>query len=197
MATEGNSLDIARLVAEHYEAVYRYGYRLSGSQTEAEDLTQQVFLIACLKGEQLRQAEAVRSWLFTILRNCFLKSRAKLVPTPVGTLEVSLENLPEPESPPPAIDPDQLQQALDRLSPQDRVILGMFYFENLSYREIAERLEIPMGTVMSRLSRAKARLRGQLFPHWGEQSLAARKTVSSPGEAIEPNLPEKKLPVPP
>ncbi|HPP52761.1 MAG TPA: RNA polymerase sigma factor, partial [Thermoguttaceae bacterium] len=169
MAAEGNPLDIARLVAEHHEAVYRYAYRLSGTETDAEDLTQQVFLIACQKGGQLRQADSVRSWLFAILRNCFLKSRSKLVPTPAGTLEIPLENIPQQESPPPAIDPEQLQYALDRLSPQDRMILGMFYFENLSYREIAESLQIPIGTVMSRLARAKARLRGQLFPHWAQQ----------------------------
>ncbi|MCS7306553.1 MAG: RNA polymerase sigma factor [Thermoguttaceae bacterium] len=191
MATEGNPLDIARLVAEHHEAVYRYAYRLSGSQPDAEDLTQQVFLIACGKGGQLRQADSVRSWLFTILRNCFLKSRAKPTPTPVGALELSLENLPEPEHPPPAIDSEQLQQALDRLSAQDRVILGMFYFENLSYREIAEQLKIPMGTVMSRLARAKARLRGQLFPQLVQQSTPPKTDQTGRQSPV----PEKKLPV--
>lgn len=182
MATEGKPLDIARLVAEHHQALYRYAYRLSGSEADAEDLTQQVFFIVCRKGGQLRQAESVRSWLFAILRNCFLKSRAKTMPTPVGILELSLENIPEPELPPPAIDPDQLQQALNRLPPQDRVILGMFYFENLSYREIAEQLEIPMGTVMSRLARAKARLRAQLFPKWAPQleGLRTEPTLQTP-----------------
>jgi RNA polymerase sigma-70 factor (ECF subfamily) len=193
MAAEGNPLDIARLVAEHHEAVYRYAYRLSGSQTDAEDLTQEVFLIACRKGDQLRQAESVRSWLFTILRNCFLKSRAKPVPTPVGGLELSLETIPEPENPPPSIDPEHLQQALGRLSPQDRVILGMFYFENLSYREIAERLEIPIGTVMSRLARAKGRLRGLLFPLLARESTGPAETAPI---ARQPPGPEKKLPVP-
>jgi len=193
MAAEANALDIARLVAEHHEAVYRYAYRLTGSPTDAEDLTQQVFLIACQKGGQLRQADSVRSWLFTILRNCFLKSRAKPVPTPAGALELPLEAIPEPEHPSPCIDPERLQQAFDRLSPQDRVILGMFYFENLSYREIAERLEIPIGTVMSRLARAKARLRGLLFPLLAQPASGPAETEPS---VRHPPGPEKKLPVP-
>jgi len=193
MAAEGNPLDIARLVAEHHEAVYRYAYRLSGSQTDAEDLTQQVFLIACRKGGQLRQADSVRSWLFTILRNCFLKSRGKASPTPAGVLEISLDHIPQQESPPPVIDSEQLQHALDRLSPQDRVILGMFYFENLSYREIAEGLQIPMGTVMSRLARAKARLRAQLLPHLAQQIGFSNGDHFTP----KPTAAEKKLPAVP
>lgn len=190
MATEGRSLDIAKLVAEHHEAVYRYAYRLSGSQADAEDLTQQVFLIACQKGGQLRQSESVRSWLFTILRNCFLKSRAKQTPTPAATLELCLENIPEPEHPPCWIDPDDLQQALNRLSVQDRVILAMFYFENLSYRQIAQQLAIPIGTVMSRLARAKARLRAQLFPQWAQPTRAEAQTDQS---STFPSITDKKL----
>lgn len=190
MATEGNPIDIARLVAEHHQAVYRYAYRLSGSQADAEDLTQQVFLIACRKGGQLRQADSVRPWLFTILRNCFLKSRRKRFPIPAGFLELSLENIPQPENVPPRIDPAELQQALDGLPPRDRVILGMFYFENLTYREIAEALDIPLGTVMSRLARAKARLRARLFPNISEAVVPSQTQKTQKGQTpIEEPIP--------
>ena len=67
--------DIARLVAENYQAVYRYAYRLSGSATEAEDLTQQVYLIASRNLGQLRSLDSAKNWLFTILRNYFLRER--------------------------------------------------------------------------------------------------------------------------
>jgi len=73
MADDGAPMDIIQLVAEHHQAVYRYAYRLAGSSADAEDLTQQVFLIAQRKLEQLRKAESVQSWLFTILRRRFVK----------------------------------------------------------------------------------------------------------------------------
>ena len=72
MADDRTSMDIAQLVAEHHQAVYAYAFRLSGSVPDAEDLTQQVFLAAQRKLGQLRNLESVRSWLFAILRNCFL-----------------------------------------------------------------------------------------------------------------------------
>ena len=66
-------IDVAQLVADYHVAVYRYAYRLTGSSVEAEDLTQQVFLIAVEKIDQVRDRQRVRSWLFTVLRRCFLK----------------------------------------------------------------------------------------------------------------------------
>ena len=72
MANEAVSMDIAGLVADHHQAVYTYAYRLAGSVPEAEDLTQQVFLVAQQKLGQLRKAGSARSWLFTILRNHFV-----------------------------------------------------------------------------------------------------------------------------
>ena len=68
------SIDTAQLVGDHYQAVYRYAYRLTGSVADAEDLTQQAFLTMQQKLGQLRSAECVRSWLYSILRNCFLRS---------------------------------------------------------------------------------------------------------------------------
>jgi RNA polymerase sigma-70 factor (ECF subfamily) len=77
-----------------------------------------------------------------------------------------LDHIPReiPEIPTVAeIDPEKLQQALNAMPEASRVILGMFYYEEFSYREIAEQLEIPIGTVMSRIARAKADLRARLI----------------------------------
>ena len=87
--------DIAGLVAEHHQAVYRYGYRLCGSVADAEDLTQQAFLPAQQKLDQLRKPESARSWLFTILRNCFLKSVRRPEPLLDGSLELDIDSVPE------------------------------------------------------------------------------------------------------
>ncbi len=163
MAHEDCATDLARLVAEHHQPVYRYAFRLTGSAADAEDLTQQVFLIAHQKGWQVREKDSLRAWLFTVLRNCFLKGRRKRSPTPAANLELSLESVPERIPEEQEIDSDELQRALDSLPPRYRLVVAMFYYEGLAYREIAEKLGLPIGTVMSRLARAKSHLRQALF----------------------------------
>ena len=156
-------MEIAQLVAEHYASVYGYAFRLSGSTTEAEDLSQQVFLAAHQKLDQLRGDETARAWLFTILRNCFLKGRQRWHPAPAVDLQLSLESIPCETPAAAEIDRERLQEALSELPEGFRVVLVMFYFEELSYRDIAAKLDLPIGTVMSRLARAKTQLRSRLF----------------------------------
>jgi RNA polymerase sigma-70 factor (ECF subfamily) len=154
-------LAVAQLVADYHEPLYRYAYRLSGSAADSEDLTQQVFLIAHQKVDQVRDAQSVRGWLFTVLRNCYLKGRRKELGLPIAELDV---NTIPAEPPGESIDSQELQAALDTLGDEFKLVVVMFYFEHHSYREIAEQLEIPLGTVMSRLARAKTHLRERLSP---------------------------------
>jgi RNA polymerase sigma-70 factor (ECF subfamily) len=150
---------LVQLVADYHEALYRYAYRLSGSAPDAEDLTQQVFLIAQQKLDQVRDTQCVRGWLFTVLRNCYLKSRRKGLGLPVCELDVNTI----PEAPPAdLIDSEELQSAIDTLGDEFKLVVLQFYFEHRSYREIADCLGIPLGTVMSRLARAKSHLRNYL-----------------------------------
>jgi RNA polymerase sigma-70 factor (ECF subfamily) len=153
--------DLAELVRAHHAAVYRYAYRLCGNATEAEDLTQQTFLIAIRKVHQVREADKACSWLLAVVRSCFLKSIRKLRPVAVGGLEETPEGqdlTPELDE----VDRERLTAAVADLPDEFRVVVLMFYFEELSYKEIASELEIPIGTVMSRLSRAKGHLRRKL-----------------------------------
>jgi RNA polymerase sigma-70 factor (ECF subfamily) len=163
MGDDASTLDPARLVADHLEAVYRYAFRLCGSAVDAEDLTQQVFLTAHQKQSQIRDAGCTRGWLFAILRHCFSKSCQKRRPTPAASLQLNVETIPAEPPAGEAIDQELLQQGIDQLPGPYRVVLAMFYFENCSYREIAENLDLPIGTVMSRLARAKGQLRAYLF----------------------------------
>ena len=71
---------------DHHEILYRYAYRLTGSVADAEDLTQQTFLVAHEKLGQVRQADSVQGWLFTVLRNGYLKNRRRLGPGGRGKL---------------------------------------------------------------------------------------------------------------
>ena len=157
---------VADLVNEHHQALFRYAYRLSGSAADAEDLTQQAFLIAQQKIGQVRQVGSRRSWLFTVLRNCFLKSCRRRGPALAEDIELDIEAIAQPtagnglaDGP---LDGQKVQAAINSLPEEFRLVVLMFYFEELTYKEIAQKLELPIGTVMSRLSRAKGRLRGAL-----------------------------------
>jgi RNA polymerase sigma-70 factor, ECF subfamily len=176
---------IGELVGEHHALVYRYAYRLTGSQADAEDLSQQAFLLAHQRLAQLREPERAAGWLMTIVRNCFLKSRRRQMAT---CESIEHDAVAEPVEPfPDWVDPEQLHAALARLPAEARTILVLFFFEECSYKEIAEALEVPIGTVMSRLSRAKSRLREELTR---VESSASRR----PKPEAE-RLPEKDSPL--
>ena len=164
MADDRIVVDIAELVAEHHAAVYRYAYRLIGTETEAEDLSQQCFLVAQQRLAQLRRREAARSWLFAIVRSLFLRLCRQRRPISAASLEMDLQSVAAEPAEEPSIDSETLQGALDGLSPVLRLAITMYYFEGASYRQIAEELDLPMGTVMSRLARAKRALRAMLTP---------------------------------
>ncbi len=154
-----SAVTAARLVEDHLDAVYRYAYRLSGNRDQAEELTQQAFLQACARIGQLRRAGRARAWLLAIVRNCYWRQLRQRQREPQLVPEELCDQWCQAPSEEADWDAEQLQQALDRLPAVYRVVLLMHYFEQASYQQIARRLDIPVGTVMSRLSRAKARLR--------------------------------------
>jgi RNA polymerase sigma-70 factor (ECF subfamily) len=162
MAKPGSPQAIQRLVEDHYAALYRYAYRLSGSSSDAEDLTQEAFCKAQQHFGQLREASRAKPWLFSILRNAYLHR----VRADRQQHCVSLEGIGDLAEPLPAqlpdIDPERLQQALNDMPEAFRTPIILYYFEDFGYREIAEQMDLPMGTVMSRLARAKAFLRSRL-----------------------------------
>jgi RNA polymerase sigma-70 factor, ECF subfamily len=147
-------------IEEHYDAVYRYAYRLTGNTAAAEDVTQEVFIRAIKSWHQLREVQAVRGWLMVIARNEFARwcrkfaSRASLS---AGEIECGLAATGDLDQ------EDWVQRSLMELPVDYRLVVTMFYFEQLSYSEIAQELDIPIGTVMSRLSRAKKQLKEALL----------------------------------
>jgi RNA polymerase sigma-70 factor (ECF subfamily) len=160
MSEADSHCDIRQLVEEHYEMLFRFAWRLSGSREDAEDLTQQTYLIAQRKLHQLQDPAAVRSWLCTILRHHFLRS--------VDHSSVTLEAVPEPDdthTTPDDFDSEGLQSALNELPEEFRTTLVLFYFGDLSYKEIAQQLDVPLGTVMSRLARGREQLKQKLIAH--------------------------------
>jgi len=164
MRLPGSQWRVQQLVEEHYPNLYRYAYRLTGSAADAEDLTQDTFCKAQTQLTQLRQADRVKPWLYSILRNAYLhRVRSRQQQRCVSLDQVG--DLPEaPADPLPEVEPERLQQALNELDEVFRTPVILYYFEDFSYRDIAEQMDLPIGTVMSRLARAKAYLRSRLLP---------------------------------
>jgi RNA polymerase sigma-70 factor (ECF subfamily) len=176
--------DLVPVIAEHHAAIYRYAFRLTGLSADAEDLTQQTFLVAHQRLGQVRDLGRVRGWLFAVLRSCFLKSCRKRLPVPEANVDVDLDKFPEELPQPEEFDPERLQAAIDDLPDKFRLVVLMFYYEGLSYKEIAEALHVPMGTVMSQLSRAKGHLRRRLLaaePKPAHVSRGARVVAAGTG----------------
>lgn len=148
------------LVARYYQPLYRFAWSLSKSDQDAADLTQQVFLIWAEKGHTLRDPAKVKSWLFTSLYREFLRQnrRGQMV-TAIDQEILETRHDPDLVSSVRRMEGREALEALHELEPVYREPLALFYLEDLAYREIAEILDIPMGTVMSRLARGKARLK--------------------------------------
>lgn len=147
----------------HYAALFRFGLSLAGSTDTASDLVQQTFFLWAEKGHQLRDASKAKSWLFTTLYREYLSTYRRMTAHPQVELDDSTGELPaiEPASF-SSIDGASVVAGLQKLDDVYRVPLTLFYLQDLSYKEIADVLSAPIGTVMSRLSRGKAQLRALL-----------------------------------
>lgn len=153
-----------QLVDTHYAPLYRFALSLARREADACDLVQQTFYIWATKGAALREVSKAKSWLFTTLYREFLRSRRR------DARATSIEDLPPGEQDIAAEDVDRVAQldamtvvtALQSVDEVFRAPLTLYYLEDLSYLEIAEALTVPIGTVMSRLSRGKAQLRAAL-----------------------------------
>ena len=175
--TDVARVDFERLVDAHYAALYRFALSLAKNAMQAADLTQQTFYLWAAKGHQLRDTSKVKTWLFTTLYREFLGGQRHEVRFP----KVGLEEAPEQTASNPSvyetIDAAAAVTALQGLEENYRAPLTLFYLKQFSYAEIAEVLEVPIGTVMSRLSRGKEYLRQKLSDKHDE---AARKIVPLP-----------------
>lgn len=157
---DSENLNFEDIVSAFYQPLYRFGYSLAKNEHEAGDLAQQAFFIYAEKGNDLRDKSKVKSWLFTTLYREFLRRRKKdsrmdnyapeMLEVAVGSVEPHVQR---------SIDSNLAVEALEEVGEVYRQPLALFYMQDLSYKEIAEVLDVPIGTIMSRLSRGKAQLR--------------------------------------
>lgn len=154
-------LSFETVVNAHYESLFRFALSLARNEADACDLVQQTFYRWATKGGQLREEAKAKSWLFTTLHREFLGQRRHETKFPKVEISTAGENELEAKTISSAntLDGAGVMNALQSLDETYRAPLALFYLEDNSYREIAEILEVPIGTVMSRISRGKELLR--------------------------------------
>jgi RNA polymerase sigma factor (sigma-70 family) len=151
--------DFEQIVSNYFEALYRFAFSLTRAEADASDLTQQTFYIWATKRHQLRDHTKVKSWLFTTLHREFIRLRKRSIRFPHFELDDAAEELPSiPPETVSRIDALQAVELLDYIAESYRAAITLFYLEDCSYKDIAEILEIPIGTVRSRISRGLAQL---------------------------------------
>lgn len=165
----------------HLDAVYRFALRLTGTPSEAEDLVQETFLRAYRAWDQYTPGTRAKSWLFTICRNAYLRERerdarrdelvaraateasdgdADLGETPLFTGRADYD--PEGDFFRNLVD-SRIFEAIDALPEDFREVVVLSDLEGLSYQEIADVVDAPLGTVKSRLFRGRKALQKQLY----------------------------------
>ncbi len=153
-----------------FDQLYNFAHWLTQDREEAEDLVQETYAKALKGFSSFQLGTNFRAWMYRILRNTFLTSRTGLKATSTVSLDSDDEDGPElaveSETPETILmersNVQLMQSAIDELPVHFREILLLCDVEEMSYQEIAETLSVPMGTVMSRLSRARKTLRGVL-----------------------------------
>lgn len=158
--------EIKDYLLPHVDLIFRCACRLTRKAPDAEDLTQETFYYAIKNFYQLNDRDKAKNWLFSILRNLFLKDVEKnkkridiefdsVSNTISGKVNIEEEHLKAEVA-------RNLRAVLDKLDDRLKAPIVMFYFEKLSYKEIAKSLNLPIGTVMSRIARSKVHIRREL-----------------------------------
>ncbi len=174
-----------QLALEHLDAIFRMAMQLTRHPDEASDLVQETFLKALRVSDRFEeQGGGIRPWLFKILHNVFYTRVAKAKRQGVMSedLAQTLDDQPGPDEPSPAwnlasldwehVD-ERLKDAIEGLKPEYRSVLLLWGVEGMKYREIAEIQNVPIGTIMSRLHRARSILVEQLAELAEEKGLTS------------------------
>ena len=150
-------------VNAYYQPLFRFAVGLSRNESDAADLTQRAFERFAEKSSTLRDKARTKTWLFTTLYRDFLQQKRHATRFPESELNETNNSdfleLPRAEI---TADANAALAALQSLDEPFRSTLALFYLEDQSYRDIAEVLDVPIGTVMSRISRGKEMLRAQM-----------------------------------
>lgn len=158
------------LTYPHLQFLYNVALKYSGKTYDAEDLVQETMYTAYRKLSQLRDENKCRSWLFMILRSHFLKEKRQAVKRPyLDDGDGYLKHIPGgkntelPEMYEKKINREEVHRVLELIPEKFKSPLILYYMDEMTYQEISEYLDIPIGTVMSRLARGKKYMKNELI----------------------------------
>ncbi len=159
-ASERGQVEFEALVNQHYAPLYRFAMSLTRSETEACDLVQDTYVAWARKGHQLQDRTKAKGWLFTTLHRRFLEGQRRVARFPHVEITEADHELPEVEPELVArLDAQQVVELLAQVDLQYRAAVSLFYLEDCSYAEIAAMLDVPLGTVKSRIARGLMQLK--------------------------------------
>jgi len=182
------SKEFENLVLEHLDILYAVALRLTRNPADAQDLAQNTVVKALRFHDKFKEGTYIKAWLLTILRNTFIndyrrRSRAPSMVELTGT-EAAPDTAPDPDV---AFEPqngdgadllelldDEVKEAVEALPPDFRHAVIMADLQDKSYKEIADAMDCPLGTVMSRLYRGRKLLRQQLADYAADRRLVSR-----------------------
>ncbi|MCC5839477.1 MAG: RNA polymerase sigma factor [Opitutales bacterium] len=182
-----NPETFTRVVDEWHEPLYRFALSLCRNPDDALDHTQNAFHKLAVKAHTIRDKSKVKTWLFSVLYRDFADRYRRNKRHPSTPLDCLAEQAEEPPAEAGrAVDTDRLLVLLAGMEEPYRAPLVLFYMRSFSYKEIAETLDVPIGTVMSRLRRAKDQLRSRF------ESDEAEPANGDENPALPPPIPFKK-----
>ena len=184
------------LVLEHLDMMYAVALRLTRNSADAQDLTQNTLVKALRFHSKFKEGTYIKAWLLTILRNTFINEYRRKVRRPTF-VELSGAEPAEDRSPDPEVSfepepghtddllellDDEVKEAVESLPEDFRYAVIMADLEDKSYKEIAEAMDCPLGTVMSRLYRGRKLLRGRLMEYARERRMVGPEDMEdAPG----------------
>jgi len=185
------SKEFERLVLEHLDMLYAVALRLTRNPTDAQDLTQNTIVKALRFHNRFKDGTYIKAWLLTILRNTFINEYRRRVRRPdfveLTGSEAAANTAPDPDI---AFEPaedsstdllelldDEVKEAVESLPEDFRLAVIMADLKNKSYKEIAEAMDCPLGTVMSRLYRGRKLLRQRLYDYAKEHRLVGHRSA--------------------
>jgi len=175
--------EFKELVDAHYQPLYRFAYSLAKNPDGASDLVQQTFCIWAQKGHQLQDRSKAKTWLFTTLfREHLAQSRRQSRYTDSDIDEIEYQLPAHEDETDRKLDAKKAVKMLNELDEIFRAPLTLFYLQQHSYKEIAKILDVPIGTIMSRISRGKQQLRSQMQK---EPSSAPKKVIEMNPNALK------------
>ncbi len=151
-------VDFEQTARANYQRLYAFALQLTRNPSDAEDLTQHAFYRLAVHIQNLKEENKVKSWLYSTLYRKFIDQRRRTVKFPSVQFEETTNHVEENTKRQERLDHQTVKEMLLSLEEHLRIPLSLFYIEHYSYKEISKLLEIPVGTVMSRLHRGKAEL---------------------------------------